>query len=70
MLCTTATNTSNRITTQTGAAERHSSGLDSNTNNTIMATYADNNATSAGYDQLFAWAKPRCGVCGTKLHDF
>jgi len=35
-----------------------------------MATYADNNATSAGYDQLFAWAKPRCGVCGTKLHDF
>jgi len=22
-----------------------------------MATYADNNATSAGYDQLFAWEK-------------
>jgi len=30
MLCTNAINTSNTITTQTGAAERHSSGLDSN----------------------------------------
>jgi len=28
MLCTTATNTSNTIRTQTGAAERESSGLD------------------------------------------
>jgi len=30
MLCTTAINTSNTIRTQTGAAERHSSGRDSN----------------------------------------
>jgi len=30
MLCTNAINTSNTITTQTGAAEHHSSGLDSN----------------------------------------
>jgi len=30
MLCTTATNTSNTIRTQTGAAERHFSGQDSN----------------------------------------
>ena len=28
MLCTAATNTSNTIGTQTGAAERHSSGMD------------------------------------------
>jgi len=30
MLCTTAINTSNTIRTQTGAAERYSSGLDTN----------------------------------------
>ena len=30
MLCTNAINTPNTIRTQTGAAERHSSGLDSN----------------------------------------
>jgi len=30
MLCTNAINTSNTIRTQTGPAERHSSGLDSN----------------------------------------
>ena len=30
MLCTTVINTSNEIRTQTGAAERSSSGLDTN----------------------------------------
>ena len=57
MLCTNAINTSNTIRTQTGPAERHSSGLDSNScyyvNCSLISSSALREAQARTADVLF-----------------